>query len=72
MADIPLARPVTLPTLQLDGQPLPILFAGLTPGLVGLYQMNFQIPAGVSAGNLKLVVAQNDSASNITILPVQP
>jgi uncharacterized protein (TIGR03437 family) len=68
----PLARPSALPTLQLDGKPVPVLFAGLTPGLVGLYQLNFQIPAGVPAGNLKLVVTQNDSASNITVLPVQP
>jgi uncharacterized protein (TIGR03437 family) len=68
----PLARPAAAPSLELDGKPVPILFAGLTPGLVGLYQLNFQIPAGLTAGNVQLVVTQNNSASNVATLPVQP
>ena len=36
-----LARPNSLPTLSIGGKDAKIAFVGLTPGLVGLYQMNF-------------------------------
>jgi hypothetical protein len=44
----------TLPSLQTDGIPDPRiqatpLFAGLVPGYVGLYQINFQVPAPVGS-----------------------
>jgi uncharacterized protein (TIGR03437 family) len=41
----PLAQPSDTPALTINGVQSPFLFAGLTPGLVGLYQMNFQVPA---------------------------
>jgi uncharacterized protein (TIGR03437 family) len=47
-----------------------VAFAGLTPGLVGLYQINLQIPDVDVDGNLVLTVSQNGDASNSTILPV--
>jgi len=67
----PLAEPSATLTLAIDGTQYPILFAGLTPGLVGLYQMNFQVPAGLPAGNITIMVSQNGQASNQTILPYQ-
>ncbi len=68
----PLALPSLPPVLTLNGAVYPIAFAGLTPGLVGLYQMNFQVPAGLPAGNLTLVVNQNGALSNQTVLPYAP
>jgi uncharacterized protein (TIGR03437 family) len=68
----PLAQPSVTPTLTINGAPSPILFAGLTPGLVGLYQMNFQVPAGLTAGDITIVVTQNGQSSNQTVLPYQP
>jgi hypothetical protein len=68
----PLALPTLAPTLTMNGAAYPIAFAGLTPGLVGLYQMNFQVPAGLPAGNLALVVTQSGQVSNQTVLPYQP
>ncbi len=68
----PLARPLTTPRLTIDGSDSPVAFAGLTPGLVGLYQMNFQVPAGLPAGTITVVVSQNDQTSNRTVLPYQP
>jgi hypothetical protein len=68
----PLALPAIAPTLTINGTASPIAFAGLTPGLVGLYQMNFQVPAGMPAGNLTLVVSQGGQASNPTVLPYTP
>jgi hypothetical protein len=47
-----------------------ILFAGLTPGLVGLYQVNFTVPADAVNGELPLVLTQVGVQSNSTILPV--
>ncbi len=68
----PLAQPSATPALTIDKTQYPILFAGLTPGLVGLYQMNFQVPAGLPAGNITIVVSQNGQPSNQTVLPYQP
>jgi len=61
---------LSTPTLTLGGKPVPVFFAGLTPGLVGLYQINLQIPDVDVDGNLVLTVSQNGDTSNSTILPV--
>jgi len=45
-------------------------FAGLTPGGVGLYQINFQIPADAAAGSLRVVVKQKAVEANIVTVPV--
>ncbi|HYA16248.1 MAG TPA: IPT/TIG domain-containing protein, partial [Bryobacteraceae bacterium] len=66
-----LATPDVTPTLTLGGQPVNILFSGLTPGLVGLYQIDIQVPQNTAGGNQVLVVSQDGVSSNTTILPVQ-
>jgi uncharacterized protein (TIGR03437 family) len=66
----PLASPLVTPTLMLNGTSIPIYFTGLTPGYVGLYQMNFQVPLGTPNGDTPLVVIQNGVAGNSTVLPV--
>jgi uncharacterized protein (TIGR03437 family) len=38
-------------TVSIGGQNANVLFAGLTPTLVGLYQVNVVMPAGVTPGN---------------------
>ena len=37
-------------TATLGGISAPVLFSGLTPSFAGLYQLNIQVPAGVTAG----------------------
>jgi uncharacterized protein (TIGR03437 family) len=37
---------------------------------VGLYQIDFQVPANVSTGNVNVVVMQNGLTANTTTLPV--
>ncbi len=66
----PLAWAAMSPTLTLNGNATPVSFAGMTPGLVGLYQLNFQIPADQANGPVTLVVTQAGFASNSTTLPV--
>ncbi len=66
----PLANVLNVPVLTLNGNPAPVQFAGLTPGLVGLYQINFQVPAGLAPGNIQLAITQNGVQSNVAVLPV--
>src|SRR5229473_2062267 len=41
------------------------LFAGLVPGMVGLYQINFQVPA--PTGSISSCVGQSLVSSNLTV-----
>ena len=64
--------PVTPVTATVDGLDAPVLFGGLAPGFVGLYQVNVQIPAGVSSREIELVLTQQGVASNtVTIFVTQ-
>jgi uncharacterized protein (TIGR03437 family) len=49
-----------------------VLFAGLTPGSVGLAQVNLRIPAGTTpAGLVPLVVKAGDQVSNTVTIGVR-
>jgi uncharacterized protein (TIGR03437 family) len=67
----PLAQAVIQPQVTIDGSPAQVLFAGLSPGSVGLYQIDVKIPAGARTGDLPLVVKQGSVASNTAILGVR-
>lgn len=66
----PFAEVTAAPTVTLNGQAAPVQFAGLTPGFVGLYQVNFQVPLNAGTGDQTLIVSQNGVSSNPTRLPV--
>lgn len=65
-----LAQAVVQPVVEVNNQTAQILFAGLTPGAIGLYQIDFVVPSGVPAGNLSLTVSQGGVSANATTLPV--
>ncbi len=66
--DSPLAVALVEPVVELGGVPLPVLFAGLTPGEVGLYQINVTIPGRVPLGmNLPLVIQQGGYQTTIQV-----
>jgi uncharacterized protein (TIGR03437 family) len=65
-----LAKAVVQPTVTLDGQAATVQYAGLTPGFVGLYQVNFVVPSNAGTGDLTLIVKQNSVSSNATRIPV--
>lgn len=68
----PLAR-VTWPvTATLGGKPAVVHFAGFAPNFVGLYQVNVQIPDGLTAGSeVPLVLIQNGASSNTVTLAIK-
>jgi uncharacterized protein (TIGR03437 family) len=47
----PLARTVNPVTVQIGGQTTTPIFAGLTPGSAGLYQVNVVVPQGIAASD---------------------
>ena len=55
-------------TVTIGGVPAPVLFAGLTPGFVGLYQVNATMPGGVMPGlqvPVTVSVAGRSNSGNI-------
>lgn len=67
----PLAVVVASPAITIDDQgATDIPFAGLSPGSIGLYQINVRVPVGTAAGSRRLVVTQNGIRSNAASLPV--
>ncbi|HVW08687.1 MAG TPA: IPT/TIG domain-containing protein, partial [Bryobacteraceae bacterium] len=66
-----LATPLDTPAVTLGDIPVSdILFAGLTPTLVGLYQVDFRVPANAPNGDLTLVLTQPNGQSNTTVMAV--
>ena len=56
----------------LDGTPLTPSYAGLTPGVPGLYQVNLQIPSGTPPGTSHTVAIQAaGQTSNIVALSLE-
>ncbi len=66
----PPAKVVTQPSMSIDGQPATVLFAGLTPQGIGLYQINFTVPSSARAGDLNVVIKQGSVLANLTKLKV--
>jgi uncharacterized protein (TIGR03437 family) len=64
----PLAQAVTPPTVTLGGVPLQVQFAGLSPGSVGLYQINVSVPSNVPLGlQVPLTINQGTSSTTVTV-----
>jgi uncharacterized protein (TIGR03437 family) len=64
-----LSQTVNTVTATVGGVPAPVAFAGLTPGYVGLYQVNATVPSGVAPGDKVAVVltAAGQSSTPVTI-----
>jgi uncharacterized protein (TIGR03437 family) len=52
----PLATTAVTPTITIGGQAAQVPFSGLTPGFVGLYQLNVVVPQGISTGLQPMVL----------------
>jgi uncharacterized protein (TIGR03437 family) len=59
-------------TVNIGGIQVPAAFAGLSPGFVGLYQVNIQVPSGVQPGDaVPLVITQAGVNSNTVTVAVR-
>ncbi len=72
----PLARLTVTPAVEFGSSIFGTItampsYAGLSPGSVGLYQVNVAIPAGVLSGNVNLTLSFPDSTSNTVQIAVQ-
>jgi uncharacterized protein (TIGR03437 family) len=66
----PLAKVPSLVEVSIDGNPANVSFAGLTPGGVGLYQINFVVPDGLRNGTLDISIKQDGMKANAATLVV--
>jgi len=67
----PLANVVAPVVVQIGNRSLRPFFAGLTPGLIGVYQVNVTLPADLQSQTCSLVVSADGNSSNAFNLPVQ-
>jgi uncharacterized protein (TIGR03437 family) len=64
----PLAAAMIQPDVALDGAPLVVDYAGLTPGGVGVYQINVRVPGRVNPGSsVPLTIQQGGSSTTVTL-----
>jgi uncharacterized protein (TIGR03437 family) len=58
------------PSVTIGGRPAQPIFSGLTPGVVGLYQINLTIAADTPTGDQPIVVTIGGVSSKASVLPV--
>jgi len=66
----PLYKTVETPTVTIGGQSARVLFSGIAPGYAGLYQVDVQIPANVTAGNdvpVEITIGGNSDSATIAV-----
>ena len=66
----PLAYTIDPFDVLVDGEPCQVLFSGLGPGYVGLYQLNLVLPPDLPSGNLGIQVTSPYANSQAAVLPV--
>jgi uncharacterized protein (TIGR03437 family) len=60
----PLANTLATPTVTIGAQAATVTFSGLSPGFVGLYQIDANVPSGITAGSqVPVVVSVGGQAS---------
>ncbi|MBI3895536.1 MAG: hypothetical protein HY313_06365 [Acidobacteria bacterium] len=68
----PLSVTVQIPTVLIGGTPAEVLYSGLAPGWVGLYQVNARIPLETALGSPVPVQIQiGERSSNVVTLAVR-
>src|SRR4029077_17021423 len=57
-------------TATIAGKNVPVAYAGLTPGLVGLLQVNLQVPSGLPPGDYPLLLMVGGATSNTATIRI--
>ncbi|HTS28943.1 MAG TPA: hypothetical protein VMH81_23895 [Bryobacteraceae bacterium] len=69
----PLGSAIIAPAVTLGGMPLNVVFAGLVPGEVGVYQINATVPGKVPQGlSIPLVINQGAGSTTLNVRVVNP
>lgn len=63
----PLAATKANPSVTIGGADAPVIFSGLSPGFVGLYQVNAQVPPTAPGGDAVEVVLRIGAATSNTV-----
>jgi uncharacterized protein (TIGR03437 family) len=63
----PLAVALNVPTVTLGGVPLPVSYYGLTPGQVGVYQINVKVTPNVPKDWVTLEIKQGSSSTSLSV-----
>ena len=68
----PLATVILPPEVSLGGVALPVLYAGLAPGLAGVYQINATVPPWAPEGmEVPLVISQGGNSTAVAVRVVK-
>jgi uncharacterized protein (TIGR03437 family) len=67
----PFARATEPVSVTIGGRPATLLFAGLAPGFAGLYQVNAIVPAGLTPGNVNVVIKVGEQEAPPVTIAVQ-
>lgn len=59
------------PAVFIGGAPADVLYSGLVPGYIGLYQVNVRVPDGLAAGAQPVLISVNLEHSNEVTIAVQ-
>ena len=64
----PLASAIIPPTVTIGGQPVEVEFAGLTPGEVGVYQINVRVTGAVPLGlSVPMNISQGTGSTSLAV-----
>jgi uncharacterized protein (TIGR03437 family) len=68
----PLALALIPPNADLGGVSLPVAYAGLTPGEVGVYQINVLVPTWAPVGmSVPLTISQGSSSTSLSVRVIE-
>jgi uncharacterized protein (TIGR03437 family) len=63
---------LTTPTLTVGGTQAQVIFSGLTPQYVGINQVNFIVPAGITGNSIPIqLVANGITSTNQVVIAIQ-
>lgn len=68
---LPLSETVEQVRVTIAGVPCAVSFAGLAPGFVGVYQVNFRVPANLPGGSQDLAIGLGAATSPTIRVPVR-
>jgi uncharacterized protein (TIGR03437 family) len=59
------------PSVDIGGKGGHVIFAGLAPGFVGAYQVNVEVPAGLSPGSARVTIVAGGEVSQASSINIQ-